>query len=118
MFQEVNDYALLNMLGKGEFGEVHLAESVDKDKYALKIIPVNKENKVEAKTEAQMYVAFDHPNILKAREFFFFKKEQYLIIVLEYCPDGNLSNFIGKLDQVKLKEFMTKVTEGLVYLHE
>jgi serine/threonine protein kinase len=118
MFEEVNDYALLKILGKGQFGEVHLAESVDKEKYAIKIIPVTKENKVEAKTEAEMYVAFKHPNILKAREFFFFKKEQYLIIVLEYCPDGNLSNFIGTLGTAKCKQFMTQVAEGLVYLHE
>ena len=89
-----------------------------KKKYAIKIIPVTKENKLEAKTEAEMYVAYKHPNILKAREFFFFKKEQYLIIVLEYCPDGNLSNFIGKLDPAKCKEFMAQVAEGLVYLHE
>ena len=52
MFEEVNDYALLKILGKGSFGEVHLAESVDKDQYALKIIPVTKENKADAKTEA------------------------------------------------------------------
>jgi serine/threonine protein kinase len=118
MFEEVNDYALLKLLGKGEFGEVYLAESVDQDNYALKIIPVTKQNKAEAKTEAEMYVAFKHPNILKAREFFFFKKEQYLVIVLEYCPDGNLGNFMGKLDQKQCKEIMTKLAEGLVYLHD
>ena len=65
-----------------------------------------------------MYVAFKHPNILKAREFFFFRKEQYLIIILEYCPDGNLNNFIGKLDQKKSKEIMRQVAEGLLYLHD
>jgi serine/threonine protein kinase len=106
MFLEVNDYTLLKLLGRGNFGEVHLAESVDKDQYALKIIPINKENKDDAKKEAQMYVSFEHPNIVKAREFFFFKKEQYLIIVLEYCPDGNLSRLIGKINQDKCKEIM------------
>jgi serine/threonine protein kinase len=52
MFLEVNDYVLLKLLGRGSFGEVHLAESVDKDQYALKIIPVTKEDKVDAKNEA------------------------------------------------------------------
>ena len=118
MFVEVNDYALLKLLGKGEFGEVHLAESVEKNQYALKIIPVTKENKADATTQAEMYVAFKHPNVLKAKELFFFKKEQYLVIVLEYCPDGNLSNFMEKLDQKKSKEIMRQVAEGLLYLHD
>ena len=118
MFQEIHDYLLLKLLGKGTFGEVHLAESVDKDQYALKIISVTKEEKAEAKKEAQMYVSFEHPNIVKAREFFFFQKEQYLIIVLEYCPNGSLLNSIGKIDQGKCNEIMKQVVEGLVYLHD
>ena len=118
MFKEINSYILLKLLGRGAFGEVHLAESVDKDLYALKIIPVTKENKTDAQKEARMYVSFEHPNIVNVREFFFFEKEQYLIIVLEYCPDGNLSKLIGKIDQDKCKEIMKQVVEGLVYLHE
>jgi serine/threonine protein kinase len=50
MFEKVNGYSLLKLIGKGNFGEVHLAESVDKDKYALKIMPVTQENKNGAKT--------------------------------------------------------------------
>jgi serine/threonine protein kinase len=65
-----------------------------------------------------MYVSFKHPNILKAREFFFYKKEQFLIIVLEYCPDGSLSNFIGKLNPQKCREIMKQISQGVVYLHE
>ena len=61
------------MLGQGAFGTVYLVESVDKDKYALKLIPVDKNDKMDATKEAEMYVAFDHPNILKAREFFFYQ---------------------------------------------
>lgn len=98
--------------------EVHLVESVDKDQYTLKIIPVTKEDKANAKKEAQMYVLYDHPNILKAREFFFYKKEQFLIIVLEYCPDGSLSNFIGKVNPNQCREIMKQIAEGLVYLHD
>jgi hypothetical protein len=49
MFKEIQNYALLHLLGKGSFGEVHLAESINKCKYALKIIPVTKEDKADAK---------------------------------------------------------------------
>jgi serine/threonine protein kinase len=118
MLKEIHDYALLDLLGKGSFGEVYLAESVDKDKYALKIIPVTKEDKTDAKKEAQMYISFDHPNILKAREFFFYQKEQFLVIILDYCPDGNLSNLIGKLNQKQCREIMKQIAQGLAYLHD
>jgi hypothetical protein len=53
-----------------------------------------------------MYVSFQHPNILKAREFFFYKKEQFLIIILEYCPDGSLENFIGKLNSNQCRKIL------------
>jgi serine/threonine protein kinase len=65
-----------------------------------------------------MYVSFQHPNILKAREFFFYKKEQFLIIVLEYCPDGSLENFIGKLNSNQCRTIMKQIAEGVVYLHD
>ncbi len=67
MLSKINDYTPVKIIGKGGFGDVYLAQSVDKDQYALKLIPVDKDTKVEAKKEAEMYVQLKHPNILKAR---------------------------------------------------
>ncbi len=53
-----------------------------------------------------MCVSFEHPNIVKAHEFFFFQEEQYIIIVMEYCPDGDLSQLIGKIDQDRTRKIM------------
>ncbi len=54
--RKINDYTLIKVIGKGGFGDVHLVHSIDKDQYALKLIPITKNNKVEAKKEAEMYV--------------------------------------------------------------
>jgi serine/threonine protein kinase len=62
-------------------------------------------------------VTLEHPNILTAREFFFFSKEEYLVIILEYCPDGSLSNLVGKISGDPLKKVIRGIAEGLVYLH-
>ena len=64
-----------------------------------------------------MHVSLDHPNILKAREFFFFNKEKYLTIILEYCPDGSLCNLIGNSSNDSFRKVLKEIAEGLVYLH-
>ena len=40
------------------------------------------------------------------------------MIVLEYCPDGNLCNLIGKIDAEKSKNLVKETAQGLVYLHD
>ena len=37
---------------------------------------------------------------------------------MEYCPDGNLDEFIGKINQHDCEEIMELIIDGLVYLHE
>ena len=86
--------------------------------YALKLIPVTNDTKVEAKKEAEMYVQLKHPNIIKAREFFYFSEEKFLAIVLEYCPDGSLANLIGRIDGRQTSQIMKQIVEGLVYIHK
>jgi serine/threonine protein kinase len=49
IFPKINDYTLVRVIGNGGFGVVYLVHSIDKDEYALKLIPVTKETKVDAK---------------------------------------------------------------------
>ena len=69
--RKINDYTLIKVIGRGGFGDVHLVQSIDKDEYALKLIHLTKDNKIEPKKEAEMYVELKHDNIVKAREFFY-----------------------------------------------
>jgi serine/threonine protein kinase len=82
MLNQINDYTLLDILGHGSYGIVYLPESFKKEKLALKLIKINDKILKYAITEAQTYVSLNHPNILKAREFFTNKQETYLVIVL------------------------------------
>ncbi len=72
MLAKIKDYNPIKLIGKGGFGDVYLVHSVDQEPYALKLIPVTKDTKVDAKKEAEMYVKLNHNNILKAREFFYY----------------------------------------------
>ena len=49
IFSNIKDYTIVKVIGKGGFGVVYLVHSIDKDEYALKLIPVTKETKVDAK---------------------------------------------------------------------
>ena len=79
---KINEYTRLEKIGTGVHGDVWKVESVDKQNYAIKSISVTNDNKDEIKREAALYVSLDHPNILKAREFFFYNKEKFFAIVL------------------------------------
>jgi serine/threonine protein kinase len=46
-----------------------------------------------------MYLTLKHANILKAYDSFALNNNMFIAIVLEYYPEGSLSNFIGKLNQ-------------------
>jgi serine/threonine protein kinase len=49
---------------------------------------------------------------------FYYSQEKYLAIVLEYCPEGNLANLIGKISQDQCKDMMKQIVKGLAYLHD
>ena len=51
MISQINDYTIIEELSQGGFIRVYLVESVDKQKYAIKLIPINKDNKEDAKKE-------------------------------------------------------------------
>jgi serine/threonine protein kinase len=63
-------------------------------------------------------VSLDHENLIKTKEFFFFDQEKFLVIVMEYCPDGNLDDQIGRIEQPHIEGIMKQIANGLVYLHD
>ena len=79
---KINEHKKLKQIPTSGNREVWKVESVNRQNYAIKSISVTNDNKDEIKTEASLHISLEHPNILKAREFFFYNKEESFAIVL------------------------------------
>jgi NIMA (never in mitosis gene a)-related kinase len=78
-------------LAHGAFGVVHLVNKKDDDskKFVSKKIDLNRINLEQAMIEVNLLKNLNNPYIVKFEQFF--HEEDFLIIVLEYCGDGDLS---------------------------
>ena len=100
-------FKVLKVLGKGSFGDVYLVERKDVDregdcpltgkKFAMKILPKNKvikQNLIRyAMTEKRVMSMINHPFIIKLN--YAFQTPDKLYMVLDYCPGGDLSEYLN-----------------------
>ena len=107
-------------LGKGTFGIVYEAKNlIFNCKVAMKVIPKNaRMNNELIKNEIDILKKLMHPNIVRIYEFYESKNSFYL--VNEFCPCGELFNYINKstLNEEQLAVIFYQVFSGLKYLHE
>ena len=109
-------YRLLEMKGRGSYGEVWLArdQKLDID-VALKVyIALDSRGVEEFKTEYRTTFGLSHPNLLQANHFDICGDRPYL--VMPYCPGSSL-DLVGKADEQTLWRFIKDVASGLDYLH-
>lgn len=111
-------------LGHGGYAHVYKVRHTGCGKiYAVKIIDkptVSDESRVtsymnEIKTLSQIY----HPNIISIYNYF--RSENHLYILLEYCANGSLVNKIEKDGPYELEEFLEmskKLLDAIAYLHQ
>ena len=84
-----SDFAPLNLLGTGSFGEVHLVRHISSGKlYALKILfksEIEKNNLTKyALNERNVLTYTKHPFIVSLH--YAFQTKQKLFLLLDYCP--------------------------------
>ncbi|KZT60691.1 Pkinase-domain-containing protein [Calocera cornea HHB12733] len=117
------NYQLGDCLGKGASGQVYRAlnwtngETVAVKQISLSNIP--KAELVDIMSEIDLLKNLHHPNIVQYKGFV--KTREYLYIILEYCENGSLHNFLkrfGKFPENLVAVYISQVLEGLVYLHE
>ena len=109
-------YRLIEMKGRGSFGEVWLAHDEHLDmEVAIKVyIALDDRGVAEFKSEYKTTFGLNHPNLLHATHFDQFEKRPYL--VMPFCP-GAATNYIGNIDEPTLWRFIRDVASGLEYLH-
>ncbi|KAG6045565.1 hypothetical protein E4U39_002170 [Claviceps sp. Clav50 group G5] len=121
----LQEYTLLEKLGKGHFAEVYLCiEKASGHRYAVKIFSktpgVEDRSKTEGlQQEIGVLMSVSHPNVLCLKDTFNERDRVYL--VLELAAEGELFNYIvmkGKLSEEETRKLFLQLFQGIKYLHD
>ena len=122
--QSISDFEIIQILGKGCFGEVSLVVSKKTKKgYAMKKMKVNNNSKDEdIKREIKLLQTLNHKYIVKY--FTSFCENGFWYIIIQYIngknfqviADKNVENEIN-LEEKKIWKYLIQCLNGLLYLH-
>ncbi|TMW89669.1 hypothetical protein EJD97_016830 [Solanum chilense] len=122
---KVDDYEVLEQLGKRTFGTAFLVlHRTEKKKYVLKKIPLAKQTEKSKRTahhEMNLIAKLNHPYMFEYKDAWV-DKESCICIVADYCEDGNVAEIIKKsrgafFPEEKLCKWLTQLLLALEYLH-
>src|SRR2546427_472967 len=120
--QQLGNYRLLRLLGRGGFAEVYLGEHVYlKSHAALKVLhTLLKDEDAEAfLKEAQTLVLLTHPHIVRVLDFAVEDGTPFL--VMEYAPHGTLRKLHltdSPLPPETVVRYVQQVASALQYAHD
>lgn len=125
---QVNDYKIVEYIGKGSFGTVYKCEK-SKDIYAIKIFNLEyifqefkdngEDNRITREIAALKEV--DHPNVIKLVDQGIFNSnyQSYVFIIMEYLEGTDLKAKIDKedLDFNEIKGIFNQILDGIDAIH-
>ena len=120
--QELGNYRLTRLLGRGGFAEVYLGEHMRlKTQAAIKVLyaQLDSDNSEEFLQEAQTVAHLIHPNIV--RIFDFDVKEGVPFLVMDYAPSGTLRQRHPKNTRLPIETivpYIKQVADALQYAHD
>jgi len=112
------------LLGKGSFGEVfHVKHKRTEQEYAMKVLQKTKimsSNLLRyAVTERNILAYVHHPYIVNLH--YAFQTPSHLVLVLQYCPRGNLQQLIlceKRLQESISRLYTSEILLALIHLHD
>src|SRR5947209_271441 len=120
--QQLGNYRLLRLLGRGGFAEVYLGEHIYlKSQAALKILhtQLTAEQQSAFVQEGQTLVRLHHPNIVRVLDFAIEAGIPFL--VMEYAPNGTLHQRHPpgtRLSPDIIVSYLRQITSALQYAHD
>ena len=119
----INNYIIKQTLGKGTFGKVKLAIYIPtQEKVAIKILEkskmTEKDDFVRVAREIEITQPLSHINVIQINDIF--EDKDCFYIVMEYCEEGELFNYIVKnrrLSDDETSYFFYQIINGLEYIH-
>ena len=119
-----SNFICLAQLGKGSFGEVYLVQKINsKEEYAMKVLRKDKiigQNLLKyAVAERNVLSLSNNPFIVKL--YYAFQSSSKLFLVLEYCPNGDLSKHLlieKRFSEKRAKFYLCEVLLALEDLHQ
>lgn len=133
----VNNYILLNQLGKGSYGEVRLCKErtsnelfaikvMDKKVLQKKVIGKSSTSFDDVKREVAIMKKLKHENVVRLYEVMDDPRHNKLYLVLEYMKRGDLiqiasdpsTKFTNPLTDEQVWDICRQVFLGLKYLHD
>ena len=120
--QQLGNYRLLRLLGRGGFAAVYLGEHIHLGTHAaVKILHTRlpDEDAQQFVREAQTLARLSHPHIVRILDFAIQDGTPFL--VMEYAPGGTLRALHPKATRVPLETvvpYVTQVASALQYAHD
>ena len=120
--QQLGNYRIVSLLGRGSFAEVYLGEHVYlHTRAAIKVMftQLSKDDMALFLTEARTLAQLIHPNIVRVLDFGVDSSIPFL--VLDYAPNGTLRERHPKRTQLPISTivlYMKQLAGALQYAHE
>ncbi|XP_075713913.1 serine/threonine-protein kinase ULK3 [Rhinoderma darwinii] len=120
----LNDFILTDKLGSGTYATVYKAyrKHDTREVVAIKCVSKKSLNKASVEnllTEIEILKTVRHPHILELKDFQW--DRDYIFLITEYCPGGDLSRFIRTrriLPEKATQIFLQQLASALKFLYE
>lgn len=119
----IRNYRFLKLIGKGGFSVVYLVQNVKfKSQFVAKVIPLSSDlanlELISLESEVSSLKTLNHPHIIRLYDHFV--EGRYYYLILEYCPNGSLTNEIANQKPMSHDKFIIvarQIIDALSFCH-